>query len=47
MKHNLLYINCPICGQQLINLGESSDTHWYWCNQCKIEFDITEDEEGE
>lgn len=24
MKHNLLYISCPICGNQLIDLAEDN-----------------------
>jgi DNA-directed RNA polymerase subunit RPC12/RpoP len=40
MEEKLVYINCPICGMQLINLGEPSGTYWYWCHDCKIEIDI-------
>lgn len=44
VEHKLVYINCPCCNMQLINLGEPSGTYWYWCHQCKIEIDITPDE---
>lgn len=47
MEEKLIYINCPICGMQLINLGEPSGTYWYWCHDCKIEIDIEPDEKGE
>ena len=43
MKHNLLYINCPICGKQLLNLNEpmgEDKIHWYWCDQCEIDITI-------
>ena len=40
MEEKLICINCPICGRQLINLGEPSGTYWYWCYDCKIEIDI-------
>ena len=50
MKHNLHYINCPICGMQLIELfGEGSEYN-YHCTQCHIDITIDtgeEDEEGE
>ena len=50
MKHNLLYITCPICGKQLIDLSEGSPAyevgeHAYWCDECKVSISIFEDEE--
>jgi hypothetical protein len=50
MEHNLHYINCPICGMQLVELfGEGSEYN-YHCDQCHIDITIDtgeEDEEGE
>ena len=46
MDERLVYVHCPICGKELINLGEPSGTYWYWCCDCKIEFDITLDKEN-
>jgi DNA-directed RNA polymerase subunit RPC12/RpoP len=50
MEHNLHYINCPICGMQLVELfGEGSEYN-YHCTQCHIDITIDtgeEDEEGE
>lgn len=47
MKHNLLYINCPICGKQLIELSKEGnyyfERHYYWCDECKIDIRIEED----
>lgn len=45
MKHNLLYISCPICGKQLIELSEdvNFERHYYWCDECKIDIRIEED----
>ena len=45
MKHNLLYISCPICGKQLIELREdvNFERHYYWCDKCKIDIRIEED----
>ena len=48
MKHNLLYVNCPICGKQLIDLTVEDDKyHEYWCDECKIDIRIEESEEEE
>lgn len=49
MKHNFLYISCPICGKQLIQLVESFDgtRHSYWCDKCGIDITIDENEEEE
>lgn len=50
MEHNLHYINCPVCGMQLVELfGEGSEYN-YHCTQCHIDITIDtgeEDEEGE
>jgi hypothetical protein len=50
MEYNLHYINCPICGMQLVELfGEGSEYN-YHCDQCHIDITIDtgeEDEEGE
>ena len=45
MKHNLLYISCPICGKQLIELGEdvNSKQFFYWCDKCGIDITIEEE----
>ena len=44
MKHNLLYISCPICGKQLIEQNEEVcayfERHYYWCDECKIDVRI-------
>ncbi len=47
MKHNLLYVSCPICGMQLIDLSEGDpnmeeNEHTYWCNNCDIDITIVE-----
>jgi 4-hydroxy-3-methylbut-2-en-1-yl diphosphate synthase IspG/GcpE len=48
MKHNLLYVSCPICGKQLIDLALLGEgRHEYWCDHCLIDIVITESEEGE
>ena len=48
MKHNLLYINCPVCGKQLIDLAPFSEgVREYWCDDCHINIDIEEEEENE
>jgi 4-hydroxy-3-methylbut-2-en-1-yl diphosphate synthase IspG/GcpE len=52
MKHNLLYVSCPICGKQLIDLAEGdpayeTNEHMYWCDECNVDITITESEEGE
>lgn len=52
MKHNLLYVSCPICGKQLIDLAEGdpaceANEHMYWCDECKVDITIIESEEGE
>ena len=50
MKHNLLYINCPICDKQLINLNEpmvEGEIYWYWCDQCKIDITVEPDQDKE
>ena len=43
------YINCPICGKQLINLSDEDDRRFgyneFWCDACHI--DITIESEGE
>ena len=48
MKHNLLYINCPICGKQLININmdNSPRFHNYWCDECEVDIDIDTHEGG-
>ena len=46
MDERLVCVHCPICGKELINCGEPSGTYWYWCCDCKIEIDITLDEEN-
>ena len=44
MKHNYLYVSCPICGQQLIKLNESDKKyHEYWCDKCVIDIMINEE----
>ena len=43
------YINCPICGKQLINLEwhlEEGKFN-YWCDDCHIEITVKEDEEDD
>ena len=50
MKHNLLYILCPICGKQLIDLSEGNPAceageHAYWCDECNVDISIFENEE--
>ena len=48
MKHNFLYINCPICGKQLINLSDEIDRrcgyNWFWCDMCHIDIRIESEE---
>ena len=39
-------ISCPVCGKQLIDLehdgymGDDSNYHEYWCDDCNITFTI-------
>ena len=47
MRHELQYINCPICGKQLMNFADTLDSncglHYYWCDQCQISIKIEEE----
>ena len=48
MKHNLLYVNCLICGKQLIDLSlDEENFHEYWCDECNIDIRVKESEEDE
>ena len=38
------YINCPLCGLQLIKLNtDPLHIHAYWCNNCGIDITIAFD----
>lgn len=43
MKHNYLYISCPICRQKLIKLNRHKIYHEYWCDKCGIDILINEE----
>ena len=47
MRHELQYVNCPICNKQLIDLADTLDNdcgyHYYWCDQCQIDIRIEEE----
>ena len=45
MEHNFLYLNCPICGKQLLELNWNleENSHNYYCDQCHIEISVKED----
>ena len=47
MKHNLLYVNCPICGKSLIDLelGIEPRLHRYWCDDCFVDITLEENED--
>lgn len=43
----MLYISCPICGKQLIDLSNGDpaceeNEHMYWCDDCNIDITIKE-----
>ena len=48
-KMKIEYINCPICGKQLINLSDKIDRRCgyneFWCDVCHIDIRIESEEE--
>lgn len=40
---NIKYLDCPICGKQLIRLEPYEDNEYeFWCDTCNIDIKITE-----
>ena len=39
---DLRYIDCPICGKQLVDLNIEDFLHDYWCDNCNIDIRVTE-----
>ena len=42
---DMRYINCPLCGMQLIKLNTDDLPHYneYWCNHCQADIIIAFD----
>lgn len=49
MSYRFKYLNCPVCGKQLIDLAEAEDSlygaHYFWCDECNIDITIEEGED--